>query len=106
MHTITGFIVSSFLLILFFMFALIKFQALTIVRNPNISVATISDHFDSNERVKYDDLSGFKIAFGIVDYLTREDRSSSDYVKFMATFETRSQDSWYNKVLPFEKCTE
>ena len=102
-HTVPGCILSVILMTLFFLFSVIKFRTLTIAKNPIISTALITGHFDSTKKVKYDDLD-FKLAVGIIDYFNSTNKAVTDYIKFMARYETNTQGVKFTRDIPLEIC--
>ena len=49
---------------------------------------------------------GFRMAFTMENYLTKETLNDPRYVKWIVRMYGRNNGEWYEDILPFHKCTE
>ena len=102
--TATGGILSSFLLVVFIGYALIKLTHLVDKKNPLIAEMREKNFYDYNTRISLKEI-GFKIAFSIENYLSSKIRDDPRYVKVLARVFYKIEGRQTEKILTLHKCT-
>lgn len=79
-NTNLGSCISLLLVITLVAYAGTRFTFLIEKRNPNISVVSLNNYYDSDDKFNFD--MGFNIAFGVEEYNSRESKDNPFFVSW------------------------
>ena len=73
--------------------------------NPTVSQVLEKNVFDYSEQINLNEI-GYRIAFSIEGYHSREMKDDKRYVKYLVRIFGKTKGEEYEKFIPFHKCTE
>ena len=104
-HTMTGGLLTFFITIIILTYGTLKFIHLVDKHNPNVSEVMEKSVFDSSEELNMND-EGFRFAFTVEGYLDNEVKENPAYVKYIVRMMGRKEGVWFERHIPYHKCTD
>ena len=85
-RTHCGGLVSLIIILILFMFSVLKFDHLLSKHNPQVNTFVDKDVFDENDVWNADADDDFIMAFAVADFITGEVKDDPKFVKWFASF--------------------
>ena len=101
----TGGLVTSLIVIIMLIYGSIKIIQLITFHNPNVTEHLEKTVFDSSEQLDLNKI-GFKLAFSVTGYHSRELKNDPRYVKYLVRIFGIKDGKEYEKFIPYHKCEE
>ena len=104
-HTMTGGLFTFLVCIVLMVYSTIKLLQLVDKHNPNVSEVKELDFYNFEEILNLKEI-GFKIAFSVEGYHSRDMKNDPRYVKYLVrTFGIKDGEQ-FEVILPYHKCTD
>ena len=103
--TMIGGCATLAIIVLVLAYATMKLIHLVERRNPQITQHTTLAALDVEKTVNMKEI-GFRMAFTMENYLTKETIDDPRYVKWIVRMYGRNNGEWYEDILPYHKCTD
>ena len=86
-------------------YATLKMIDLVTRNGPNIVVNETSAFFEPETLVNVNEIN-FRFAFSLENFLDNKRRDDPRFVKWFVRLYGKKDSEWYERVLPFHRCTE
>ncbi len=103
-RTIFGGLMTGAVIIIALAYATLKMIDLIGRDYPNVNINTLPSYFDVTETVNVNEI-GFRFAFTLENFLDNTKKDDPQFIKWLARLYYRNDSKWYEKILPFHKCT-
>lgn len=103
-HTVSGGLTTFLIIVVMLAYASIKTIQLFSKHHNNVVQITEKNFFDYHDRLDLNEI-GFRLAFSVEGYHSRERKDDPRYVKYFVRIFGVNQDREYEKVLGFHECT-
>ena len=104
-HTITGGVVSVAITMIILCYGVLKFIHLITKHNSNVASVLETGVFDFNDVTNLNEV-GFRFAFSVRDFRSKELKDDPRYVKYLVRMYGRKEGKEFERILPYHKCEE
>lgn len=104
-HTTTGGLVTFLIIVITLCYGTLKFYQMMIKHNTNVTSVYETDVFDFKEVTNLHDI-GFRMAFSVRGYDTKELKDDPRYVKYLVRMFGRIKGIEFERIMPYHRCTE